>query len=87
MRLEPDNFCFIQHRHCRRHLNDTKNLFSSVFFLSLANAKAPAVCVPFRTDKSILNVVSLTLRILGPLRPIAAAFLDLKRKFSATFGN
>ena len=34
--------------------------------------------VPFVTDTRLLKVVSLNLRILVPLRPIAAAILDLK---------
>jgi hypothetical protein len=34
------------------------------------------------TDTRFLNVVSLNLRILVPLRPIAAAILDLKMGIS-----
>jgi hypothetical protein len=44
MRLEPDNFCFIQHTQACHPINDTENPLLSGTFLSVATKMAGALC-------------------------------------------
>jgi hypothetical protein len=48
MRLEPDNFCFIQHTrdrdHIRDHINDTENPLLFGTFLSVAKKMPGGLC-------------------------------------------
>src|SRR6266436_844583 len=61
--------CQARNRRCR-HCQYFHNILPS------QSQHRPIPCVPFGTDTQFLNVLSLSLRILVPLWPIAATILD-----------